>query len=96
MKLLLLPAAVLVAGVFTLGTAHASLELSKSAGCAKCHELDKKKKGPAFKDSAAKYKGKADAEAVIFKTITDPNGDHPEMKASPEDTKTMIKWILTQ
>ena len=32
---------------------------------------------------------------MIFKSITDPKGDHPEMKASPEDTKTMIKWILT-
>ena len=94
MKPILL-SAFIVAGVLSLGTAQASPELSKSAGCAKCHELDKKKKGPAFKDSAAKYKGKADAEAVIFKSITDPKGDHPEMKASEADTKSMIKWILT-
>ena len=94
MKLVLISAFV-AAGVLATGAAQASPELSKSAGCAKCHEIDKKKKGPAFKDSAAKYKGKADAEAVIFKSITDPKGDHPEMKASPEDTKTMIKWILT-
>jgi len=94
MKTLLI-SAILAAGVLTLGTAQASPELSKSAGCVKCHDIDKKKKGPSFKDSAAKYKGKADAEAVIFKTITDPKGDHPEMKASPEDTKSMIKWILT-
>lgn len=94
MKTVLL-SAILAAGILSLGTAQASPELSKSAGCVKCHEIDKKKKGPSFKDSAAKYKGKADAEAVIFKTITDPKGDHPEMKASAEDTKTMIKWILT-
>jgi cytochrome c len=94
MKFVLISAFV-AAGVLAAGAAQASPELSKSAGCAKCHEIDKKKKGPAYKDSAAKYKGKADAEATIFKTITDPNGDHPEMKASPEDTKTMIKWILT-
>lgn len=94
MKLVLI-SAFIAAGVMAAGAAQASPELSKSAGCVKCHEIDKKKKGPAFKDSAAKYKGKADAEATLFKTITDPNGDHPEMKASPEDTKTMIKWILT-
>jgi cytochrome c len=88
--------AVLAAGVLALGTAQASPELSKSAGCAKCHDLEKKKKGPSYKESAAKYKGKADAEATIFKSITDPNGDHPEMKASADDTKTMIKWILAQ
>ena len=80
---------------FPSGPPRRRSSLSKSAGCAKCHELDKKKKGPAFQESAKKYKGKADAEAVIFKSITDPKGDHPEMKASPEDTKTMIKWILT-
>ena len=94
MKFVLI-SAFIAAGVLATGAAQASPELAKSAGCAKCHEMDKKKKGPAFKDSAAKYKGKADAEATMFKTITDPNGDHPEMKASPEDTKTMIKWILT-
>ena len=94
MKTILL-SAVLAAGVLSLGAAQASPELSKSAGCVKCHDIEKKKKGPAFKDSAAKYKGKADAEAVIFKTITDPKGDHPEMKASADDTKSMIKWILT-
>jgi cytochrome c len=94
MKSILIPALV-AAGVLFAGAVQASPELAKSAGCAKCHELDKKKKGPSFKDSAAKYKGKADAEALMLKAITDPNGDHPEMKASPEDTKTMIKWILS-
>ena len=94
MKTILL-SAILAAGVLSLGAAQASPELSKSAGCVKCHDIEKKKKGPAFKESAAKYKGKADAEAVIFKTITDPKGDHPEMKASADDTKSMIKWILT-
>lgn len=96
MKFTLLPL-VLAAGLVVAGAAQASPELAKSAGCAKCHEMDKTKKGaPGFKESAAKYKGKADAEATMFKTITDPKGDHPELKASEADTKTMIKWILTQ
>ena len=52
--------------------------------------------GPTFKDIAAKYKGKADAEATMFKNVTNPDGYHPEnKKANPEDIKTMIKWILT-
>lgn len=94
MKTILL-SAILAAGVLSVGTVQASPELSKSAGCVKCHDIEKKKKGPSYKESAAKYKGKADAEATIFKGITDPKGDHPEMKASADDTKTMIKWILT-
>lgn len=96
MKLVLI-SAFLAAGVLTAGAAQASPDLAKSAGCAKCHDMDKTKKGsPGFKETAAKYKGKADAEAAILKAITDPNGDHPEMKkTAPEDVKTMVKWILT-
>ena len=96
MKFVLISALV-AAGVLSTGAALASPELSKSAGCAKCHEMDKTKKGaPGFQETAAKYKGKADAEATIFNNVTSPDGDHPDLKkASPEDVKTMIKWILT-
>lgn len=96
MKLVLI-SAFLAAGVLAAGAAQASPELAKSAGCAKCHLMDKTKKGaPGFQETAAKYKGKADAEATMFKNVTNPDGDHPELKkASPEDVKTMIKWILT-
>ena len=91
----ILISAILAFGVFSAGLAQASPDLAKSAGCMKCHELDKKKKGPSFHDSAKKYKGKADAEALVFKTITDPKGDHPELTSNPEDTKAVIKWVLT-
>jgi len=85
------------AALVSAGLAQASADLAKSAGCTKCHDMDKTKKGaPGFKETAAKYKGKADAEAVILKNITNAKGDHPEIKASPEDTKTVVKWILTQ
>jgi len=88
--------AFITAGVLAMGAAQASPELAKSAGCAKCHDMDKEKKGaPAFKTSAAKYKGKPDAEATIYKFISDAKGDHPELKASPDDAKAVIKWILT-
>ena len=85
----------LAAGVFAAGVASANADLAQ-ANCGKCHEMDKKKKGPAYKVTAAKWKGKADAEAEMFKLITDPKGDHPEFKAKPEDTKAVIKWILQQ
>jgi cytochrome c len=83
------------AGLLFAGAARANADLAQ-ANCGKCHELDKKKKGPAYKATAAKYKGKAGAEDEIFKMINDPKGDHPEFKAKPEDQKTVIKWILTQ
>jgi cytochrome c len=94
MKTILI-ASLLAAGVMLAGVARANPELA-AANCGKCHEMDKKKKGPAYKVTAAKYKGKADAEATMFKFVTDKDGDHPEIKAKPEDIKTVIKWILQQ
>lgn len=91
-----LTASLIALGVLFSGAALASPELAK-AKCGKCHEMDKKKKGPPYKETAAKYKGKADAEATIIKAISDPKGDHPEMEgASAADIKTVVQWILKQ
>jgi cytochrome c len=49
--------------------------------------------GPAFKDVAAKYKGKADAEATLVTKVSTAKG-HPEVKASADDVKSLVKWIL--
>jgi cytochrome c len=67
--------------------------LAKSSGCLNCHAADTKKIGPALKDIAAKYKGKADAEATLVAKLTDAKG-HPAVKASPDDVKSLVKWIL--
>ena len=45
--------------------ADAANKMAKDNGCTKCHSVDKTKKGPAFQKTAAKYKGKADAEAKL-------------------------------
>lgn len=84
----------LAAGVFAAGVASANADLAQ-ANCGKCHEMDKKKKGPSYKTTAAKWKGKANAEAEMFKLVKDKDGDHPEIKAKDDDTKAVIKWILT-
>jgi cytochrome c len=91
MKLLIV-CAMLSIGLLATGAARASADLA-NANCGKCHEMDKKKKGPSYKAMAAKYKGN---EAGALKAITDPKGDHPEVKAKPEDVTTIVKWMLTQ
>ena len=58
-------AAVAAAGLACAGAASAQEALAKSTGCMNCHDIDTKKIGPAFKEVAAKYKGKADAEAML-------------------------------
>jgi cytochrome c len=81
-------------GVLAAGSAGAQEALAKSSGCLNCHAADTKKVGPSFKDIAAKYKGQADAEAKLAGEITGAKG-HPQVKASADDVKSLVKWILS-
>ena len=74
--------------------ALANEELAKKHACTACHAVDKKVVGPAFKDVAAKYKGKADAEATLTAKLSAAKG-HPAVKASADDLKSIVKWILS-
>ena len=78
---------------FAADGALASEALAKSSGCLNCHAVDTKKMGPSFKDIAAKYKGKADAEGTLVAKLSSGK-DHPAVKASPDDVKALVKWVL--
>lgn len=95
MKSILLTSLIIAAtlGLAAAGPAAAQEALAKSAGCLNCHAVDTKKMGPAFKDIAAKYKGKADAEATITAKLA-AGKEHPAIKASSDDVKSLVKWIL--
>lgn len=82
-------------GLSAAGVAQASAELAQKSGCMTCHAVDTKKMGPAFKDVAKKYKGQAAAEADLVTKLKSGKG-HPAVKASDEDTKTLVKWVLSQ
>src|SRR5690348_11448206 len=73
MKLQVLASALVLctglASAQTVDTAAAEGLLKKS-GCMKCHSVSADKDGPSFKKTAAKYKGKADAEATLYKHVT--------------------------
>jgi cytochrome c len=73
--------------------AAAQEDLAKSSGCLNCHAIDAKKMAPSFKDIAAKFKGKADAEATLTAKLAAGTG-HPAVKAKPEDVKALVKWVL--
>lgn len=89
-------AAVLAIGVFGAGAASASEALAKSSGCLGCHATDTTKKvGPGFKTVATANKGKADAEATISAKVIGAKG-HPKVKASDDEVKTLVKWVLSQ
>jgi cytochrome c len=86
--------ALAASGLFLTGLANASEELAKKNGCTTaCHATDQKKVGPAFKDVAARNKGKAGAEASIVAKIKGGK-QHPPVKASDDDLKKIVKWVL--
>ena len=104
---------ILAAAAFALSAgAHAAVDadaaqaLMKKSDCFKCHAVDKDKKGPSFKKTAAKYKGKADAEAAVTKAIT--TGPKVKLEDGTEEEHKVIKskdaaeiknvtlWILAQ
>ena len=86
--------------------AEAALKLAKESGCTKCHAVDKTKKGPPYKKTAEKMKGKPDAEKKVYEQITKPQkvkledgteDDHGAVKSKDEaQIKNLVQWILAQ
>jgi len=97
--------AILVSGEALAVDATAAQALARQNNCFKCHAVDKKKEGPAWKEVAIKMKSDKDAEAKLTKHLTTgPKAkfedgheeDHPIIKAkSPDDTKNLVQWILS-
>jgi len=94
MKLIAMAALASISLVAT-GAASAQEALAKSSGCLNCHAVDTKKIGPSFKDVAAKYKGKPDAESMLVAKISGGK-EHPAVKATADDVKSLVKWVLSQ
>ena len=89
---------IVIAVVATIGlaagqAANAQEALAKSSGCLNCHAVDTKKMGPSFKSVAEKYKGKADAEGMLVAKLK-AGKDHPAVKVSDDDAKSLVKWVL--
>jgi len=79
-------------------------DLAKDSGCFKCHAVDKKKDGPAFRDTAAKYRGETDAEKKLIYHVTSGEKvkfddgheeEHKKVKTKdPNETRNLVQWIL--
>lgn len=85
--------------------ADAAQALVKKSDCLKCHAIDKKKDGPSYKETAAKYKGKPDAEQKLFTHVTTnpkvkvdgKEEEHTSLKTKDEaEIRNVIQWILSR
>lgn len=108
-SLIVAAGALAFAGGAHAADAEAAKALAKQNNCMKCHGIDKDKDGPSFKKSAAKFKGKADAESKLLTHLT--TGPKIKLEDGTEDThkvvktdppkdeaqiKNLIHWILEQ
>jgi cytochrome c len=87
-------AAVLAASGWVLSNeagAQAGADVLKAKGCLNCHDLEKKKVGPAFKDIAAKKAGKADD---LVGKLKDGKG-HMKINASEAEIKAAVDQVLS-
>ena len=85
--------AIAAAGALAGGLVHAQDAL-KAKGCLGCHDMDKKKVGPAFKDAAAKNKDKKDAAAGIVAKMKEGKG-HPKVAGSDDELKKAVETALS-
>jgi len=74
--------------------AQSAADLLKSKGCLGCHDFDKKKVGPAFKDVAAKHKDEKDASATLVAKLKDGKG-HMKINATEDELKTLVGAVLS-
>jgi len=93
------------ANSFAAVDVDAAKTLARQNSCFICHSVDKEKVGPTFTKIAAKYRGKADAEAKLTNHLTTgemakfPDGHEEHHKVI--NTKDMgaihnlVDWILS-
>jgi cytochrome c len=81
-------------GIVIAGTAVAQsgADLAKSKNCMNCHDLEKKKVGPAFKEIAAK---KPDA-AKLIAALKEGKGHPVKADATDAELKTLVGYVLSQ
>jgi len=102
MKYLVIPASLALALASAASLAADAQQLLKDKACLTCHQLDNKVVGPSYKDVAAKYKSRKDAEAYLVSKIKGgstgvwgqipmpPNGT-----VNDDEAKALAKFILT-
>ena len=90
--------ALLVIAVSALATTGAAIAQSGpdvvKAKCAGCHEVDKKKVGPAFKDIATKHRDNKDAASALVAKLKEGKG-HMKVSATDSELNAAVQYVLS-
>ena len=100
-SLILIPS--LLASFVASTPALADMKLATAKNCMACHAIDKKLVGPSFKDIATKYTDQKDiTDKLAVKIIKGGAGVWGPVpmpanaQVSPEESKRLASWVLTQ
>ncbi|MCS7083737.1 MAG: c-type cytochrome [Aquificaceae bacterium] len=83
------------------GFAFANQQLAQQKGCMACHAIDAKKVGPAYKEIAKKYAGRADAVDYLSQKIKQGGRGvwgqvpMPPQNVSDQEARQLAQWIMT-
>ena len=78
-----------------------ALALATKNNCMGCHDIDKKRVGPSYKEIAARYSGDAGAEIMLSEKVKKGGGGvwgeipMPANALNDDDLRTLVKWVLT-
>ncbi|WP_119291974.1 c-type cytochrome [Azohydromonas sediminis] len=93
------PAPAVVAAAPAAATVS-GLELAKAQGCTACHGVNNKIVGPGFSEIAAKYRGRADAEAYLAGKVRAGGSGvwgavpmPPQAQLKDDEVNALAKWI---
>ena len=74
----------------TGAVAQSGADILKSKGCLGCHDWEKKKVGPAYKDVAAKNQGQEDR---LVAKVSGAKG-HPKVNATEAEVRKAVEEVL--
>jgi cytochrome c len=79
-------------------------KLARKSGCFKCHKIDEKKKGPAYREIAEEYRNKPGSldkiyDYLLSEKMVEVEGKekkHKKLKTEdPDKIKAVILWIFS-
>jgi len=99
MKRILFTAATIAAVMVVGSAAHAAdpkraMDEAQEHGCLKCHDVDKKKVGPSYKDISAKLKGKKVEEGMAAMKAKPVHKSVME-KTKDSSLKEIMEWVMS-
>ena len=84
------------------GPARADFDLAVKKNCLACHQIDKRKYGPNFKEIAAKYADQKNAADVLARKIRrggsgvwGPDVMPPQPQVSAAEAAALAKYVLS-